>query len=119
VADLKRSAKMKINPVIGYFALKRTTEVFCEGRSCLVAGSEEKMKSLLTMRGLSPQDFSIRKTRFDDILKGLSVGGEYGFEEEAYARFAPAGAEAGIPKQDFDFTPSEAGKVKFMHLKVR
>jgi hypothetical protein len=110
---------MKSNPVIGYVAYKSPTELFCDGPSCLVVGSEEKMKSLLSMRGLIPGDFSIRKTRFEDILRGLTLGGAYGFEEEAYARFAPAGVGVGIPKTDFDFTPSEPGKVKLLSLKIK
>jgi hypothetical protein len=110
---------MSRNPVIGYVAFKKQMEVFCDGPSCLVVGSELKMKSLLEMRGLRPADFSIRKTRFDDIVAGLKLGGEYGFEEEAYRRFSPSGEEIGMESVEFDFTPSEPGKVKFINIKIK
>lgn len=110
---------MKRNPVIGYIAWKSRAEVFCEDRSCLVLGSEEKMRSFLVMRGRRLEEWTIKKARFDDIIGGMSFGGEYGFDEEAYSRFAPAGAEIGFQRQEFDFTPSEPGKVKFLNLKAK
>jgi hypothetical protein len=110
---------MKRNPVIGYIAWKSRTEVYCEDRSCLVTGSEQKMRALLTIRGRRPEEWAIRKARFDDIVGGLGLGGEYGFDEEAYSRFAPVAAEIGIPRQEFDFTASEPGRVKFLNLKTK
>jgi hypothetical protein len=109
---------MKRNPVIGYVASKSRTEVLCEGPSCLVVGSKEKMRTLLSMRGLRPADFTITNARFEHILAGLQYGGEYGFDEDAYKRFAPSAEEVGISRIEFDFTPSEPGKVKFLHIKT-
>lgn len=102
--------------VIGYFAQKSATELFCDNRALVVAGSEETMRKALALRAAVPGTFTIRKTRFGEILAGLRLGGAYAFDEEAYGRFAPLAEATGIARQDFDFTPSEPGKIKFLIL---
>jgi len=47
---------------------------------------------------------SIRKTRFGEIMRGLSLGGAYGFDEESYARFLPLGRQEGLALSDADFS---------------
>jgi len=102
--------------VVGYFASRSATELFCDDRALLIAGSHETLRQAISLRGGAPGNFNIRKTRFGEILTGLRLGGAYAFDEEAYKRFAPLGEAAGIPVQKFDFTPSEVGKIKFLVL---
>lgn len=103
--------------VIGYFAQKSPTELFCDERALVITGSESLMKQALALHGQSPASaFTIRKTRFRDILAGIQYGGAYAFDEESYRRFAPLAETFGIPRQDFDFTPSKGGKLRLLVL---
>ena len=52
---------------------------------------------------------TIRKTRFIDILRGMSRGGAYGFDETAYKQFYPLALAAGLPLLPGDF---ESARVK-------
>ncbi len=47
---------------------------------------------------------TIRKTRFGEIMRGLSLGAAYAFDEESYGRFLPLGREAGLALSDADFS---------------
>jgi hypothetical protein len=47
---------------------------------------------------------TIRKTRFGEIMRGLSLGAAYAFDEESYGRFLPLGREAGLALADADFS---------------
>jgi hypothetical protein len=113
------SSNPKRNAVIGYVAYskKNPAHILGDGSACLVVGAEETFRKVCTMQQLDPADFEVRKARFEQILMSIYAGGEFGFDEEAYARFAPLGALEGIPVQAFDFTPSEKGKIKFLNLK--
>ena len=46
---------------------------------------------------------TIRKTRFGEIMRGLSLGAAYAFDEDAYGRFLPLGRAAGLALADADF----------------
>lgn len=46
---------------------------------------------------------TIRKTRFGEIMQGLSLGAAYAFDEESYGRFLPLGRAAGLALADADF----------------
>lgn len=47
---------------------------------------------------------TIRKTRFGEIMRGLSLGAAYAFDEVAYGRFLPLGRAAGLALSDADFS---------------
>ena len=88
----KRKHGMKISnllrerdKVIGYFAYVNE-DVFCDGDACIIAGSENQMKSYLN-RVPNGGQYLIKKTRFGEIIKGLNFQGSYAFDKEAYNRF--------------------------------
>jgi hypothetical protein len=86
--------------VIGYFAHTRWGFVVCDGDSCVIAGSEEAMKTYI--RHFSRRDlsrFRIRKTSFGEIATGLRLGAPYSFDQAAFARFLPLAKAAGVPIQ--------------------
>lgn len=91
--------------VIGFFAYRSRNEVVCvEHDACLIAGSEEAMcEYVREFTGLSSDRFTIRKTRFGEILDGIRVGAAYGFDEESYSRFLPLAQAAGLRAADADF----------------
>ncbi len=47
---------------------------------------------------------TVRKTRFGEIMRGLSLGAAYAFDEESYGRFLPLGRAAGLTLSDADFS---------------
>ena len=47
---------------------------------------------------------TIRKTRFGEIMRGLSLGAAYAFDVESYGRFLPLGREVGLALSDADFS---------------
>jgi len=74
--------------VIGYFAYTEDGHVLCDGDACIIAGSEESMKSYLEEPSASRvKKFTVRKTRFGEIIDGIVQGGIYAFDSEAYPRF--------------------------------
>jgi hypothetical protein len=72
--------------VIGYFS-HTSSDVFCDGDACIIAGSEELMRTYLQKLGSGSERDVIRKTRFGEIVEGLRRGGAYAFDEESYKRF--------------------------------
>jgi len=46
---------------------------------------------------------TISKTRFGQIMQGLSLGAAYAFDEDSYGRFLPLGRAAGLALADADF----------------
>ena len=75
--------------VIGSFADTDENEVFCDGDACIIAGSPEAIKVYLDKLSSSGDATDIiRKTRFGEIVAGLSKGGAYVFDEVSYARFS-------------------------------
>lgn len=61
------------------------------------------MRSHLTEMGADGRH-TIRKTRFGEILRGLSLGAAYAFDEESYGRFLPLGRAVGLALDDADFS---------------
>ncbi len=56
---------MSYHKVIGYFAYHRGGEVICDGDSCIIAGSEEKMKAYIAAYAgkiTNPKSGCIRNT---------------------------------------------------------
>jgi hypothetical protein len=110
-----------MNPgkVIGYFASKRGAGQFCDKTALIITGSEGTMRKAMLSRGVDPSTMMIQKTRMGEIMNGISAGGAYAFDAEAYQRFAPEAETAGIPRQNFDFTPTQPGLIKFLILEPR
>lgn len=97
--------------MVGYFSYTQGGEVFCDGDACIIAGSSEALKSYLKrMSSTSSEIDLIRKTRFGEIVKGLSQGGAYAFDEEACTRFYHYAQNNGIGKlpRNEPFSGSEA-----------
>lgn len=91
--------------VIGYSAYLSVREVVCSGSACVVSGSEKAMRQYVAeMHPEGVDRHTLRKTRFGEIMQGLSLGAAYAFDEESYARFLPLGREAGLALSDADFS---------------
>jgi len=93
---------MSDHRVIGFFAYFPGGEVICDGDACIIAGSEAKMRNHISRMSLKGGP-TIRETRFGEIRKGIGLGAAHCFDEEAYSRFQPHAAEAGIKAGPEDF----------------
>ena len=96
---------MSESTVIGYIAYRKKTHPICDGDSCIIAGSELKMKAYLRQR--NPHELKrvkIVKARFGRIKAALDLGAAYSFDETAYNRFYPLAQQAGMAIGPEDFS---------------
>lgn len=83
--------------IVGYFSYINHGNVFCDGDACVIAGSEELMKSYFHKAlDCDGSKYTIKKTRFGEIINGIKLGGAYAFDQEAYSRFLPIARLNGI-----------------------
>jgi len=110
-----------MNPgkVIGVFGSKRGVGQFCDNQALVVCGSEATLRKAMLSRGADPATMMIQKARMGAVVEALRMGAAYAFDQEAYARFAPEAETIGIPTQEFDFTPSQPGLIKFLILEPK
>ncbi|MCP4550370.1 MAG: hypothetical protein GY835_28250 [bacterium] len=104
--------------VIGYFAYMSATEVACDGDACIVAGSQAAIRRYLSISNPKNVDrYTVKKTRFGEIMKGMSLGAAYAFDRESYNRFYPLALEVGIPASPADFAGTTPDEIKFMTVR--
>ena len=84
--------------VIGYCVHYESGGVLCtEQTAYLIAGSHSAIqKYLLEMGQVEEQNYTIRKTRFGEIIEGMVRGESYSFDEESYGRFWPLAKAEGL-----------------------
>ena len=99
----------KDTKVLGYVAVKvGTIIVLCDGDSCIVAGSEKKMKEYIKSLSVDRNaKYQISEARYGHVLKAMKLGGVYSFDQESYSRFYPLAFEDGIELVDFPLDNQE------------
>ena len=106
--------------VIGYFAFASRRQVVCtDVDACVVAGSDRAMRDYLME--IAPDDCrraTVRKTRFGEIMQGLSLGAAYAFDEDSYSRFYPLAQAAGLPVEPGDFSAAANGGDRFFTVRL-
>ena len=103
--------------VVGYYSFNtKNRTVLSEGKAMVVAGSESSLKSYI--RDASDEaeitKYTIKKTRFGDIMKGLNLGGEYAFDRESYSRFLPLFKKMGFSGDDTVFNRDTSNEDVFI-----
>jgi len=89
--------------VIGWFAFAGPN-ILCDGDACVIAGSQEAMRRIMARRSTrGAPSLTIKKTRFGEVMTGLSLGAAYCFDEEAYNRFFPLAQREGLSLGPEDF----------------
>jgi len=97
--------------VIGYFAYASPIEVICDGDACVVAGSDADLRTYITELGPAGGiNHTLKKTRFGEIMRGMSLGAAYAFDEVAYNRFYPLARREGYDFGPEDFSATGPGK---------
>ena len=89
--------------VIGYFAIRTgSPNIICDGDACVIAGTEQAMKRyILDLAGDKPGNYTVRKTRYGEILQGMQMGGVYTFDKRAYNKFLPLARADGLNLAEF------------------
>lgn len=91
------------DPVVGWFA-QRGIDAVCDGDGLIIAGSRDMMISILQKHAVDPDDYHIQQTTASHILAGITAGGAYCFDEQAYGRFLAPAQAAGLPLEQEDFS---------------
>ena len=108
----------RTDKVIGHFSYTPDRQVFCDDDACVIAGSEENLRSYLQeMLGDDSRDI-IKKTRYGEIIEGLRQGGAYAFDEEAYHRFEQCcnSNEIEIPLSDKPSSSDKSAQLSFVRV---
>ncbi len=105
--------------VIGYFAFVSSSEVFCDGDACIIAGSNIDLKRYLSaLPADEGNKYTLKKTRFSEVMRGIRLGAAYAFDETAYDRFYPLANGEGLNLGPEDFSgPSPTGR-HFVRVQV-
>lgn len=107
----------KKRKAIGYFAYLNPPNVVCDGDTCVISGSMKSMRSYIgSFDKENAERYTIKKTIFDEIRKGLDLGAAYCFDETSYNRFYPLASKSGINLGPEDF--SEKGPTGFHFVRV-
>ena len=93
----------KATKILGFIAVvPGSINVLCDGDSCVVTGSEKKMKQYIAESAPEPGvGYRITKARYGHVLQAMKMGGTYSFDQESFSRFCPLAREDGIDVVDF------------------
>jgi hypothetical protein len=106
--------------VIGYFAYASSTEVICTGEACVITGSRRAMEEyILEIDPDQQKRRTIKKTTFDEIKRGLLLGGAYAFDKRAYRRFYPLARREGFDVADADFEKHKSEGYRFFTVQLK
>ena len=86
--------------------------MLCDGDACIIAGTEGQMRFYLDKLMENKNEFTIKKTRFGEIMVGIGEGAAYAFDETSYDRLLPLAIKMGItdlPPKDCFAEPSKTG----------
>ena len=110
---------MSYHKVIGYFYAASKIDLFCDGDSLIVAGTEELLKDYIAK--CKKDDFTryaIKKARFGDIINGMNLGAAYSFDEVSYNRFFLLAQREGINISPQDFSKKTPTGINFVRLQI-
>ncbi len=83
----------------------------CDGDACIIAGSDADLKNYLSqIEGKGGSSYTLKKTRFGEIMCGMSMGAAYAFDESAYNRFYRLAQREGVQLGPEDFPLRAEGK---------
>jgi hypothetical protein len=95
--------KDRLDKVIGYFAFRiGSMNIVCDGDACLIADSEGALRGYISkLMGEGVTGYRIKKTRYEEIIQGMRLGGVYAFDEGAYNRFLKVAKADGSKMVEF------------------
>ena len=103
--------------IIGYFAYTSDRNVFCDNDACIIADSEDAIKKYMAQdSSFKAASYTIKKTRFGEIMRGINLGAAYCFDEQAYNRFYPPARKEGMDVGPEDFSGFSATGMHFIRI---
>ena len=95
--------KARLKKVVGYFAVRKgAMDIVCDGDACVIAGSHKAFNNYISkLTTDNPVNYSIKKTRYGEILQVMRMGGVYAFDNKAYNKFLPLAKADGMPFAEF------------------
>jgi len=63
--------------------------------------------------------YTVKKTRYGEILRGLKLGAAYGFDEESYKKFYPLARKEGLPVEKADFNGMKVKGFRFFTVQLK
>ena len=88
--------------------------------ACVISGSRRAMQQYISE--LDPdrrERNTIKKTTFEEIKRGLELGGAYAFDETSYKRFYPLAKQAGLGVMEADFEQHKAVGDRFLIIQLQ
>ena len=62
--------------------------MFTDGPACVIAGSQEDMERYLSTEAPEFVEYQeIKKTRYNEIIRGIELGAEYQFDNLSFEKF--------------------------------
>ena len=106
--------------VIGFFGFIPPANVVCDGDACIISGSEKSFRNYLQIANASqPTKINIRRTTFGEVLRGMTLGAAYSFDEEAYGRFYPAAKRASLDVPVANFKTKLGKEIELMSVRIK
>ncbi|MBX2825987.1 MAG: hypothetical protein KTR33_14740 [Gammaproteobacteria bacterium] len=104
--------------VIGFFALDGDRLLLKNG-ACIVTGTEDQMQALVSQLPEQARrtpagdrlDFRARKIRYGSIVEGMTGGGAYAFDRQAYEEFRVIANDNGFGLSAFDLADPDQSSV--------
>ncbi len=117
--DVRLHCSKRETKVVGFFAYRTPIEIVCDEDACLIAGSEAAMRKYLSIAYSENTDrFTIKKTRFGEVVSGMYLGGSYAFDAESYGRFYALASAEGLPVSAVEPIGGSAGEIRFLTVSV-
>lgn len=108
--------------IIGYFSYTKGGNVFCDGDACVISSSKEVMRFYIKeMLPDSREQDIIKKTKFGEIMNGLTRGGAYAFDKASYRKFLPLAKKCGmkdLPVADEFFSERSPTGLRFIRIQL-
>lgn len=111
----KKTGRQKI---VGFFAIwTGTPNVLCDGDACVIGGSRAQLQDYIRNQGdENPADYTIKKTTYAEIRRGMKMGGAYAFDLESYGRFRQLALLDGENMTEFNSGNDTNGPTDALHL---
>ena len=103
---------------IGFFAIRTgTPNILCDGDACVIGGSREQLQDYPQNQGdEDPADYTIKKTTYAEIRRGMKMGGAYAFDVKSYGRFQTLAKQDGEKMSEFNSDEDKNAPSNALHL---
>jgi hypothetical protein len=111
----KKTGRQK---VVGFFAIRTgTPNILCDGDACVIGGSKTQLQNYIQQQNTeNPADYTIKKTTYAEIRRGMKMGGAYAFDLESYGRFRQLAMLDGENMTEFNSGNDTDASTDALHL---